>query len=105
MPEVENPYIFNFNFKQMYLSVCPFRSEQFWPIFLKPYMEFNIDKEWLVSQMGEVRQTVTKLRPVTDFESQFIRLCSLTNPGRFARGSFRPGSFQPCFRGGSIRPY
>ena len=24
--------------------------------------------------------------------------------GRFA-GSFRPGSFRPCFRGGSIRPY
>ena len=24
--------------------------------------------------------------------------------GRFA-GSFRPGTFRPCFRGGSIRPY
>ena len=24
--------------------------------------------------------------------------------GRFA-GSFRPGSFRPCFSGGSIRPY
>ena len=25
--------------------------------------------------------------------------------GRFARGLFRPGSFRPCFRDGSIRPY
>ena len=24
--------------------------------------------------------------------------------GRFT-GSFRPGSFRPCFKGGSIRPY
>ena len=27
------------------------------------------------------------------------------NPGRFARGSFRPGSFRPCFWAGSFRPY
>ena len=29
----------------------------------------------------------------------------VANPGRFARGSFRPGSLRPCLRGGSIRPY
>ena len=27
------------------------------------------------------------------------------NPGRFARGSFRPESFRPGFMGGSFRPY
>ena len=32
--------------------------------------------------------------------------CTLNmNPGRFARGSFRPESFRPGFMGGSFRPY
>ena len=34
----------------------------------------------------------------------FFRIRVISPVGRFA-GSFRPGSFRPCFRGGSIRPY
>ena len=34
----------------------------------------------------------------------FCRLVIKKNPGRFDRGSFRPGSFRPYFRGESIRP-
>ena len=36
---------------------------------------------------------------------QVMRRIRVVSPvGRFA-GSFRPRSFRPCFRGGSIRPY
>ena len=37
-------------------------------------------------------------------ESGSFRPWVVSPVGRFA-GSIRPGSFRPCFRGGSIRPY
>ena len=43
----------------------------------------------------------TKERPV---QNTRIGIRVVSPVGRFA-GSFRPGSFRPCFRGGSIRPY